>query len=40
MNVHFARDGQFKIDPLFCESNRQIFYRLERLIELKEEELV
>lgn len=38
--VHFAGNGNLVIDPGFCENNKKIFYRLERLIELKEENLI
>lgn len=38
--IQFAKDGEFSIDPLFCENRKNIFYRLEKLIELKEENII
>lgn len=33
--IHFAKDGEFRIDPAFCENSKKIFLRLEKLIQLK-----
>lgn len=35
--AHFAGDGEFQIDPWFCENSKNVVHPLERLIELKEE---
>jgi uncharacterized protein len=38
--IHFARDGRFSMDPEFCESQQKLFNRLEKILDLKEENVI
>jgi len=38
--IHFAKNGVFAVDPMFCENSKKVFSRMEKLVELKEKKVI